>query len=146
MRVGRILLVEDSSDDEILILRALGKINLTNPIDVARDGAEALDFIFGTGPHEGKGIINSTMILLDLNLPKVDGITVLKRIRADPRTDQIPVVVLTSSDEQEDLLQSYRLGVNSYVRKPIEFSEFAKTVASLGLYWLLLNEVPAQTS
>jgi CheY-like chemotaxis protein len=145
MHVGRILLVEDSPDDEALIRRALGKVNLTNLIDVVHDGAEALDYIFGSGSFEGRGVIKSTVILLDLNLPKVDGITVLRRIREDPRTKQIPVVILTSSDEHEDLIQSYRLGVNSYIRKPIEFGEFAKTVADLGLYWLLLNEVPAHT-
>jgi CheY-like chemotaxis protein len=143
MHAGRILLVEDSSDDELLILRALGKANLANLVDVARDGAEALDFIFGTGSHEGRGVMNPTVILLDLKLPKVDGITVLRRIREDARTVHSPVVVLTSSNEQEDLLQTYRLGVNSYIRKPIEFGQFAKTVADLGLYWLLLNEVPA---
>jgi two-component system response regulator len=143
MHAGRILLVEDSSDDELLILRALGKAHLANLVDVARDGADALDFIFGSGPHEGRGVITTTVILLDLKLPKVDGITVLRRIREDSRTMHSPVVVLTSSNEQEDLLQTYRLGVNSYIRKPIEFGQFAKTVADLGLYWLLLNEVPA---
>jgi CheY-like chemotaxis protein len=143
MRAGRILLVEDSPDDEALILRSLGKANLANLVDVARDGAEALDYIFGSGPHEGRGIMKPTLTLLDLKLPKIDGMTVLRRIREDPRTAQNPVVILTSSNEQEDLLQSYRLGVNSYIRKPIEFGQFAKTVVDLGLYWLLLNEVPA---
>jgi CheY-like chemotaxis protein len=143
MHAGRILLVEDSPDDEALILRALGKANLANLVDVAHDGAEALDYIFGSGRYDGRGVMKPTVTLLDLKLPKVDGMTVLRRIREDSRTAQNPVVILTSSNEQEDLLQSYRLGVNSYIRKPIEFGQFAKTVADLGLYWLLLNEVPA---
>jgi len=143
MRDGRILLIEDSADDEALILRALRKVNLTNAIDVVRDGAEALDYIFGSGPHEGRGVAHPTVTLLDIKLPKVDGLEVLRRIREDPRTKQNPVVMLTSSNEQEDLVRSYSLGVNSYVRKPIEFGEFSKTVADLGLYWLLQNEVPA---
>jgi CheY-like chemotaxis protein len=144
MRAGRILLVEDNPDDEALILRALKKVNLTNEIDVVRDGVEALDYIFGTGAHDGRGVAHPTVTLLDIKLPKVDGLEVLRRIREDPRTKQNPVVMLTSSSEQEDLIRSYDLGVNSYVRKPIEFGEFSKTVADLGLYWLLQNEVPAQ--
>jgi len=143
MRNGTILLVEDSPDDEALILRALKKANVTNTIDVVHDGAEALDYIFGTGRFEGRGVTCPTVTLLDLKLPKIDGLEVLKRLREDPRTRQNPVVILTSSDEHEDMIRSYSLGVNSYVRKPIEFGQFSKTVADLGLYWLLLNEVPA---
>ena len=143
MQNGTILLVEDSPDDEALILRALHKANVTNKIDIVRDGAEALDYIFGTGAYEGRGVIHPTVTLLDLKLPKVDGLEVLKRLREDARTKQHPVVMLTSSNEQEDMIRSYSLGVNSYVRKPIEFGQFTQTVAELGLYWLLLNQVPA---
>jgi two-component system response regulator len=142
MRIDTVLLVEDSSDDEALVLRALKKANVSNKIDIVRDGAEALDFIFGTGAYSGQGIARPTVTLLDLKLPKVDGIEVLQRIRQDPRTRRMPVVILTSSDEQEDMLKSYDLGVNSYVRKPIDFGRFSETVAQLGLYWLLLNEPP----
>jgi CheY-like chemotaxis protein len=142
MKSPTILLIEDSPDDEELVLRALKKANVTNAVEVVRDGAEALDYIFGTGRYEGSGLKHPTVTLLDLKLPKIDGLEVLKRLREDPRTREHPVVILTSSDEQEDIVRSYHLGVNSYVRKPIEFAQFSKTVADLGLYWLLLNEVP----
>jgi two-component system, response regulator len=142
MQVGSILLVEDNLDDEALILRALRKANVTNPIDIVRDGAEALDYFFGRGPYAGRGVAQPTVTLLDLNLPKVDGLEVLTTIRKDPRTSLISVVVLTSSDEQEDIVRSYNLGANSYVRKPVDFRRFSETVAQLGLYWLLVNEPP----
>jgi two-component system, response regulator len=141
MKGRTILLIEDSQDDEALILRALKKASVQNQIDVVRDGAEALDYIFGRERYEGRGIAHPTVTILDLKLPKVDGLEVLRQIREDPRTKNNPVVILTSSDEHEDLLKSYGLGVNSYVRKPIEFAQFSKTVADLGLYWLLLNQV-----
>jgi len=141
MKGRTILLIEDSQDDEALILRALKKASVQNQIDVVRDGAEALDYIFGRERYEGRGVAHPTVTILDLKLPKVDGLEVLRQIREDPRTKNNPVVILTSSDEHEDLLKSYGLGVNSYVRKPIEFAQFSKTVADLGLYWLLLNQV-----
>jgi len=138
-----ILLVEDNPQDLELALRALKKANLGNRIEVARDGAEALEFIFCEGAHAGRRIEDAPkVVLLDLKLPKVDGIEVLERIRSDPRTSMIPVVVLTSSKEQNDLVRSYRLGVNSYVVKPVSFDQFASAVQQLGLYWLLLNEAP----
>jgi len=141
MKGRTILLIEDSQDDEALILRALKKASVQNQIDVVRDGAEALDYIFGRERYEGRGVAHPTVTILDLKLPKVDGLEVLRQIREDPRTKNNAVVILTSSDEHEDLLRSYGLGVNSYVRKPIEFAQFSKTVADLGLYWLLLNQV-----
>ena len=142
--VVEILLVEDDPRDLELALRALKKANLRNHVEVARDGAEALDFIFCEGPHAGRRIEDvPKVILLDLKLPKVDGLEVLQRIRGDARTKTIPVVVLTSSKEQRDVIESYRLGVNSYVVKPVSFDEFAVAVQQLGLYWLLLNERPA---
>ena len=142
--VVEILLVEDDPRDLELALRALKKANLRNHVEVARDGAEALDFIFCEGPHAGRRIEDvPKVILLDLKLPKVDGLEVLQRIRGDARTKMIPVVVLTSSKEQRDVIESYRLGVNSYVVKPVSFDEFAVAVQQLGLYWLLLNERPA---
>lgn len=137
-----ILLVEDNPDDVTLALRALKRNNITNPVQVARDGVEALDFLMGTGSREAEGPLNPAVVLLDLKLPKVDGIEVLSRIRSDERTQLLPVVVLTTSDEQTDLTRSYELGVNSYVRKPIDFAEFTEAVAQLGLYWLLLNRRP----
>ncbi|MEI9982022.1 MAG: response regulator [Aliidongia sp.] len=136
-----ILLIEDSPDDEALIVRALKKASVQNRIDVVRDGAEALEYVFGRGPYTARGVAHPTVTILDLKLPKVDGLEVLRQIRGDPRTKNNPVVILTSSDEHEDLLRSYGLGVNSYVRKPIEFGQFFKTVADLGLYWLLVNQV-----
>ena len=138
-----ILLVEDNPDDLDLSLRALRKARLANHIHVARDGAEAVDFLFGTGPHAGRNVENGPkVILLDLKLPKVDGIEVLRRVKGDPRTRTIPVVVLTSSKEQPDVAECYKLGVNSYIVKPVNFEGFAKSVADLGMYWLLLNHPP----
>lgn len=140
-----ILIIEDNSDDEMLILRAFKKCNLTNKIYVVHDGAEALDWLFRTGAYEGRNNSNPAVILLDLKLPKIDGLEVLRRLRADERTRLLPVVVITSSDEQEDMIRSYDLGANGYVRKPMEFSEFSKAVSQIGLYWLLLNEPPPDT-
>lgn len=138
-----ILLVEDNPQDLELAQRALRKANLTNRIEVARDGAEALEFIFCEGRYEARKIEDiPRVILLDLKLPKVDGLEVLKRLKGDPRTRAIPVVVLTSSKEQNDVVESYRLGVNSYIVKPVNFERFAEAVQQLGLYWLLLNQPP----
>jgi CheY-like chemotaxis protein len=138
-----ILLVEDSPDDLEMALRALRKAHLSNRIQVARDGAEALDFIFATGAHMGRKVENGPkVILLDLKLPKVDGLEVLRRVKGDPRTKKIPVVVLTSSKEQPDVTECYNLGVNSYIVKPVNFESFAGAVAELGMYWLLLNHPP----
>ena len=138
-----ILLVEDNPDDEALTLRALKRNNILNPVVVAHDGVEALDFLFGTGMYEGRDVKERpTVILLDLKLPKIDGLEVLKRLRSDERTRLIPVVVLTTSNEEQDIIRSYSLGVNSYVRKPVEFEEFIKAVGLLGMYWLLVNEPP----
>jgi CheY-like chemotaxis protein len=138
-----ILLVEDNPDDEALTLRALQKNNISNQVVVARDGVEALDFIFSTGLYIDRdpGDIPQ-VILLDLKLPKVDGLEVLRRIRADPRTHMLPVVILTSSKEEQDLIRGYSLGANSYVRKPVDFTQFVEAVRQLGLYWLVLNEPP----
>lgn len=136
-----ILLVEDNEDDEVLTLRALRKNNIANEVVIARDGAEALDFMFGTGPHAGRDTSEQPqVVLLDLNLPKISGHDVLKRVRADPRTRHLPIVVLTSSKEDEDLIQSYTNGANAYVRKPVEFGQFTDAVKTLGLFWLILNE------
>jgi two-component system, response regulator len=138
-----ILLVEDNADDEALTLRSLGKANICNEVIVARDGAEALDYLYGGGQYAGRDTSHMpTLVLLDLKLPRVDGIDVLNRMRQDERTRYIPVVVLTSSSEDEDMLRSYQSGANSYVRKPVAFSDFASAVNHLGLYWLLLNQVP----
>ena len=138
-----ILLVEDNPQDLELTLRALQKANVSNRIEVARDGAEALDFVFGEGEHAGRKIEDGLrLILLDLKLPKIDGLQVLKRIKGDPRTRTIPVVVLTSSKEQRDVVESYQLGVNSYIVKPVNFEGFAQAVKDLGFYWLLLNQSP----
>ena len=144
MRDRIILLVEDNPDDEALTLRALKKNNIGNEIVVARDGVEALDFLFGTGLFAGRDIrIKPEVVLLDLMLPKVDGFEVLKRIREDARTRLLAVVVLTSSKEQQDIVRSYNLGANSYVRKPVDFQQFVEAVQQLGLYWLVLNERPS---
>jgi len=138
-----ILLVEDNPDDEELTLRALRKSNIANDVFVARDGSDALDFLFCTGKHAGRDpLAMPAVVLLDLKLPKLNGIDVLNRMRADPRTKLIPVVILTSSSEDEDMLRSYQSGANSYVRKPVEFSAFAGAVTQLGVYWMLLNEIP----
>ncbi len=140
-----ILLVEDNPNDVELALHALKKNNLTNRIEVVRDGEEALEFIFGKGvnsdlPNEQR----PKVILLDLKLPKVDGLEVLKRLKSDPQTRSIPVVMLTSSREERDIIESYRLGVNSYIVKPVDFEQFTEAVRQLGLYWLLMNQPPAQ--
>ena len=138
-----ILLVEDNLDDVDLTLHALKKNNIKNEIIVAYDGAEALDYLFGTGKYSGRDLsLMPTIILLDIKLPKVDGLEVLRRIRANELTKFLPVVILTSSKEEQDILKGYSLGVNSYVRKPVDFNQFAEAVSHLGLYWLLLNETP----
>lgn len=138
-----ILLVEDNPDDEALTVRALKKNNIGNRLVIVRDGAEAIDFLFCTGPYSGRESSDvPQLILLDLKLPKMDGLEVLRRIRADERTSILPVVVLTSSKEEQDLIQSYKNGANSYVRKPVDFNEFVESVRQLGLYWLVINEAP----
>ena len=143
MKTKTILLVEDTRQDELLILRALDKINLANGVDVVRDGQQALDYLFREGEFAGRaGPDLPTVVLLDVNLPRVSGLEVLERLRADPRTCLLPIVILTSSDEERDRLSSYENGANSFVRKPLDFSEFAETVARLGIYWLATNEPP----
>jgi len=138
-----ILLVEDNADDEALTLRALKKNNITNTIVVARNGVEALDYLFGTGQYAGRDTsVQPELILLDLKLPKVDGFEVLRKLRADERTKLLAVVILTSSTEQQDIVNGYGLGANSYVRKPVDFQHFMDAVRQLGLYWLVLNERP----
>jgi len=138
-----IMLVEDNSDDELLTLRALHANQVANDIVVARDGAEALDFLFASGKYAGRDKNElPEVVLLDLKLPKIDGLQVLERIRAEESTRLTPVVILTSSKEELDLVQSYRCGANSYVRKPIDFNAFVEAVRSIGLYWLLINEPP----
>jgi len=140
-----ILLVEDNPNDVELTLHAFSKNNFTNNIHVVRDGAEALEYLYGSEAHAGSGLHNMPkLILLDLKLPKVDGKEVLRRIKSDERTRLIPVVVLTSSREERDIVESYRLGVNSYITKPVDFEKFTETVRQLGLYWLLLNEPPVE--
>lgn len=136
-----ILLVEDNPRDEALTLRALNKSNIVNDVIVARDGVEALEYFFATGKYAGRDVtVMPQLVLLDLKLPKLDGLEVLRRIRSDERTRLLPVVVFTSSSEEEDMMKSYDLGANSYVRKPIEFEEFLAATRQLGLYWLVLNE------
>jgi len=138
-----ILLVEDNPNDVELTLRALKKRNLANKVHVVRDGAEALEFIFGTGTYAERDINHiPKVILLDLKLPKVDGLEVLRIVKSDERTKVIPVVVLTSSKEESDLVESYRLGANSYITKPVDFDKFAQIVSEMGLYWLLVNQPP----
>ena len=140
-----ILLVEDNEDDVQLTLRAMKQHNIRNDVVVARDGAEALDWLFGTGSHAGRDTSEvPTVVLLDLKLPKLDGFEVLKRMRADERTKLLPVVILTSSREEEDRLNGYELGANSFVQKPVDFEQFSEAVKELGLYWLLLNEPPPE--
>lgn len=141
MAEGRrlILLVEDDPDHELLTIRALQKSNIANDVRVARDGEEALNLLFG------EEALSPQLILLDLKLPKVDGLEVLRRIRESDKTRMLPVVVLTSSDEERDLIRSYQIGVNSYIRKPVNFSEFAEATRQLGMYWLVLNECPPKS-
>lgn len=142
-----ILLVEDNPKDEALTLRALKKSNILNKVRVVRDGAEALDYLLGSAADAtGKPIELPQLVLLDLKLPKVDGLEVLRRIRGDERTRLLPVVILTTSTEERDVLEGYRLGANSYVRKPVDFNQFAIAVNQLGLYWLVLNEQPPITA
>lgn len=143
---NHVLLVEDNASDEKLTLLAFKKCGVTNEITVARDGAAALEFLFGTGEHAGRDpSVLPSVVLLDLNLPKIDGLEVLRRIRADDRTKLLPVVVLTSSAEEDDVIKSYSLGANAYVRKPVDFGEFARAATTVGLFWLLQN-VPAPTA
>lgn len=138
-----ILLVEDNPDDEALAIRALKRHHISNEIVVAHDGVEALDYLFGTGSYLGRDItIKPTVILLDLKLPRIDGLEVLRRLRDDERTRLLPVVVLTTSSEEQDLLNSYSLGCNSYIRKPVDFIQFSEAIRQLGMYWLLMNEPP----
>ena len=140
-----ILLVEDNPDDEALTLRALMKNNILNPVTVVRDGAEALDYLFCQGAYAGRDAsLQPAVTLLDLKLPKVEGLEVLKRLRADERTRLLPVVILTSSKEEQDLVNGYRLGANSYIRKPVDFTKFIEAVRQLGIYWLMMNEPPPQ--
>lgn len=138
-----ILLVEDNPNDAELALHAFRKNKLTNKIHLVRDGAEALEFIYGTGQYAGRDVANQLrVILLDLKLPKVDGLEVLRKIKEDPSTKSIPVVMLTSSREERDIIEGYRLGVNSYIVKPVEFDQFTNAVRELGMYWVLLNKPP----
>ena len=140
-----ILLVEDNPDDEALTLRALNKNRVANNIVVVRDGVEALDYLFTSGAYASRDPFElPQVVLLDLKLPKVDGLEVLRRIRSDPRTHMLPVVILTSSREEQDLIQAYSNGANSYVRKPVDFNQFVEAIGQLGLYWLVLNEAPPQ--
>lgn len=139
-----ILLVEDNPKDEALTLRALTKGNINNDIVVTRDGVEALDYLFGTGKYDGRDMdVMPQLVLLDLKLPKVDGLQVLQKIRAEGSTKRLPVVIFTSSSEQEDMIKSYDSGANSYIRKPIDFLQFMEATQQLGLYWMKLNEFPS---
>jgi two-component system response regulator len=146
MNKKTILLVEDNANDEYLTLRALKKYNVANDVTVARDGVEALDYLFATGAHTGRDTRELPLVvLLDLKLPKVDGLEVLRRVRCDERTRLLPVVILTSSNEERDVINGYKLGTNSYVQKPVDFTAFMDAVGQLGLYWLMLNQpVPPQ--
>jgi CheY-like chemotaxis protein len=138
-----ILLVEDNPDDEALAIRALKRHHIGNEIVVAHDGVEALDYLFGTGIYAGRDISNKpSVVLLDLKLPRVDGLEVLRRLREDQRTKFLPVVVLTTSSEEGDVISSYSLGCNSYIRKPVDFIQFSEAIRQLGMYWLLMNETP----
>ncbi len=143
MRGKVILLVDDNPDDEVLTLRALKSNKIANEVVVARDGVEALDYLFGTGPHAGRDVSAlPELVLLDLNLPRVGGLEVLRRIREDPSTRTLPVVILTTSNEEKDLVAGYSLGANSFVRKPVDFGQFSNAVRQLGMYWLVLNVAP----
>jgi len=143
MNAKKILLVEDSPDDQELIRMAIADEHITNEIISLNDGAQALDYLFGTGSYAGRDILDTPLvILLDIKLPKVNGLEVLQQLRADPRTSLIPVVILTSSNEEQDVLTSYKNHVNSYVRKPVDFEQFTKAVKQLQLYWVILNEPP----
>jgi CheY-like chemotaxis protein len=143
MAANRILLVEDSPDDVALAMRAFRKSDVRSEVVVARDGVEALDYLFGTGQHAGRDTrVQPQVVLLDLKLPRVDGLEVLRRLRSDERTKLLPVVVLTASVEEQDVVRSYSLGANSYIRKPVEYTRFAEAVQQLGRYWLVLNESP----
>ncbi|MBI5605140.1 MAG: response regulator [Deltaproteobacteria bacterium] len=143
MSQGPILLVEDNPNDELLTLRAFKKNNIANEVVVARDGAEALDYLFGTGRYAGRDVkALPAIVLLDLKLPKVNGLEVLRRLRADTRTRLLPVIVLTSSIEEQDVMMSYELGANSYVQKPVDFENFSEAIKQLGIYWLLVNVLP----
>ena len=143
MKPKIILLVEDNPSDVALTQRALAKSRITNELVVAEDGQEALDYLFATGKHTGRDVSDiPTLVLLDLKLPGIDGLEVLRQIRLDPRTRRLPVVIMTTSKEEQDVSQSYDLGANSYIRKPVDFTQFAKAVEQLGLYWLVLNEPP----
>ena len=143
MNHGKILLVEDNPDDVALTLRALKSHNITNEVIVAQDGVQAIDYLFGTKEQPGPTDLPA-VVLLDLKLPKINGMEVLQRIRSEERTRLLPVVILTSSDEERDVIDGYKLGANSYVRKPVDFVEFTKAAQQLGLYWLLMNRVPPQ--
>ena len=143
--MNEILLVEDNPDDVELTLRAFRKSNIANEIVVARDGLEALDYLFCTGAHSGRQPSLPQVMLLDLKMPRVDGLHVLERVRANPRTKLLPIVILTSSIEEQDLVNTYSRGANSYIRKPVDFQEFVDAVRQLGLYWLLLNQPPPST-
>lgn len=143
MNGGTILLVEDNPDDVELTLHAFGSNRILNPVVTARDGVEALDYLFGTGIHQGRDVTElPSVVLLDLKLPRIDGLEVLRRIRGDERTRLLPVVILTSSNEDRDRIEGYTLGANSYVRKPVDFDEFVRAAGQLGLYWLMLNTPP----
>lgn len=147
MQSRSILLVEDNPDDRDLTMRALRNNNIANEVVLAQDGVEALDYLWGQGDHEGRDLRESpAVILLDLKLPRLDGLEVLRRMRADPRTELLPVVILTSSKEQQDLIDGYKLGANAYVRKPVDFTELMSAVRQLGLFWLVLNETPPTIS
>ncbi len=143
MNSKQILLVEDNPDDVALTMRALKKNNIANEVIVAKDGVEALEYLFGTGAYAGRDVSKiPAVVLLDLKLPRIDGLEVLEHLRKDGRTKLTPVVILTSSKEEQDLIRGYRLGANSYIRKPVDFIQFSEAVRQLGLYWLILNEPP----
>jgi CheY-like chemotaxis protein len=146
MKAGRILLAEDSAQDVELTLNALTEHNITNTVDVARDGAEALDYLYKRGRFAARLGGNPVLVLLDLKMPRMDGLEVLRTVKADPQLRTIPVVILTSSREEQDVVRSYELGVNAYVVKPVEFDQFMRAVRDLGLFWLLINETPPERS